>query len=103
MVKKRKNKSKNEEKNVQTKNRGITLIALVITIIVILILAGVSINMLFGDNGLLTKTQKAAYANAEAGAHDKVATEVLASYGSDGKLDGKLLKSNLDKERKSIE
>lgn len=35
--------------------RGITLIALVVTIIVLLILAGVSIATLIGDNGLLTK------------------------------------------------
>ncbi len=36
-------------------NQGITLIALVITIIVLLILAGVSIAMLTGDNGILTQ------------------------------------------------
>ena len=36
-------------------NKGITLIALVITIIVLLILAGVSIAMLTGENGVLTK------------------------------------------------
>ena len=38
---------------------GITLIALVITIIVLLILAGVSIAMLTGDNGILTQAQRA--------------------------------------------
>jgi len=37
------------------KNSGITLIALVITIIVLLILAGVAISTLTGDNGILTK------------------------------------------------
>lgn len=37
------------------KNKGITLIALVITIIVLLILAGVSIAFLTGDNGILTR------------------------------------------------
>ena len=41
------------------KDRGITLIALVITIIVLLILAGVSIAMLFGENGLITNAKKA--------------------------------------------
>ncbi len=41
------------------KNRGITLIALVITIIVLLILAGVSIGMLTGQNGILTQAQNA--------------------------------------------
>lgn len=35
--------------------KGVTLVALVITIIVLLILAGVSIAMLTGDNGILTK------------------------------------------------
>ncbi len=40
-------------------NRGITLIALVITIIVLLILAGISISMLTGENGLLTKASDA--------------------------------------------
>ena len=39
--------------------RGITLIALVITIIVLLILAGVSIAMLTGDNGILTQGNNA--------------------------------------------
>ena len=38
-----------------TNNNGITLIALVITIIVLLILAGVSIAMLTGQNGILTQ------------------------------------------------
>ena len=46
-----------KEKNQKTK--GITLIALVITIIVLLILAGVSISMLTGDNGILTQAEKA--------------------------------------------
>ena len=41
------------------KNQGITLIALVITVIVLLILAGVSIATLTGDNGLLSKAQEA--------------------------------------------
>ena len=39
--------------------KGITLIALVITIIVLLILAGVSVAMLTGQNGILTQAQKA--------------------------------------------
>ena len=37
------------------KNKGITLIALVVTIIVLLILAGVSISMLTGENGILKR------------------------------------------------
>ncbi len=45
--------------NLFLKNNGITLIALVITIIVLLILAGVSISMLTGENGILTQAQNA--------------------------------------------
>ena len=41
------------------KQKGITLIALVITIIVLLLLAGVSIAMLTGENGILKKAQLA--------------------------------------------
>ena len=43
-------------------NIGITLIALVITIIVLLILAGITISALSGDNGILTNASKAKYA-----------------------------------------
>ena len=39
--------------------RGITLVALVITIIIIIILSTITINMAFGDNGLITQAQKA--------------------------------------------
>ena len=38
---------------------GITLIALVVTIIALLILAGVAINLTIGDNGIITRAQKA--------------------------------------------
>ena len=47
-------------KVLKRKEKGITLIALVITIIVLLILAGVSIAMLTGENGILTQAQRAA-------------------------------------------
>lgn len=50
--------------------RGITLIALVITIIVLLILAGVSIAMLTGQNGILSKAQTAQTKSAEAEAEE---------------------------------
>ena len=41
------------------KNKGITLIALVVTIIVLLILAGISIMMLTGQNGILNRAGEA--------------------------------------------
>ncbi len=48
------------------KQKGITLIALVVTIIVLIILAGVSISMVIGDNGIITQAQRAARDTANA-------------------------------------
>ena len=56
-------------------NKGITLIALVITIIVLLILAGVSIAMLTGDNSILKRASESSYTNALGAAKDEVALE----------------------------
>ena len=53
-------------------NKGITLIALVITIIVLLILAGVSIAMLTGENGILTQAERSKEDTAEAEVADKI-------------------------------
>ncbi len=58
------------------KNKGITLIALVITIIVLLILAGVTIAMLSGDNSAPQKATEAAQKDAIAGAKDEIAMTV---------------------------
>ena len=49
-----------EMKKITIKNNGITLIALVITVIVLLILAGVTIATLTGENGILTRASDAA-------------------------------------------
>lgn len=57
-------------------NKGITLIALVVTIIVLLILAGVSIAMLTGQNGILNRGQEAAYKNALTDAKDQISLKV---------------------------
>ena len=49
-------------------NKGITLVALVITIIVLLILAGVSISLVVGDNGIMTRAKDAGTKTNEADA-----------------------------------
>ena len=41
-----------------TKNKGITLIALVITIVILIILAGVLINVTLGKNGIFTRVKE---------------------------------------------
>ena len=55
------------------KTRGITLIALVITIIVLLILAGVSIAMLTGDNGILTQANNASIQQSHGAVREGIA------------------------------
>ena len=60
-----------KSKRKQKKEKGITLIALVITIIVLLILAGVSIAMLTGENGILTQAQNVKNKTEEAQADEE--------------------------------
>ncbi len=62
------------------KQNGITLIALVITIIVLLILAGVSIAMLTGDNGILNQATKAESSTTEAEFADKINMAINGEY-----------------------
>lgn len=57
------------------KENGITLIALVITIIVLLILAGITIAMLSGPNGLLTKSGQSASRTNVAAAKEEIMLE----------------------------
>ena len=63
---------------------GITLIALVITIIVLLILAGVTIATLTGDNGILTKAQNAKEKNAQKTVEEQINLAVQASRINEG-------------------
>ena len=60
--------------------KGITLITLVVTIIVLLILAGVSISMLTGQNGILTQAQKAKEETEKAAKVENSALGSLEDY-----------------------
>ena len=57
--------------------KGITLIALVITIVVLMILAGVSINTVLGDDGIIKKAKEAAEATKRASAEEEMNRLVL--------------------------
>jgi len=72
--------------NPKEAQKGITLIALVITIIVLLILAGVSIAMLTGQNGILTQAQNAKTTNESKSAEEKVKLAVMGARADDGTL-----------------
>ena len=50
-------------KKLRENKKGITLVALVVTIVVLLILAGVSLNLLIGNNGIITRAQQAKISN----------------------------------------
>lgn len=74
--------------------KGITLIALIVSIIVLLILAGVTIAMLTGDNGILTNANNAKTANIYNEAEEKVKlaymsvrTEIMAKRASNATYD----------------
>ena len=54
------------------KEKGITLIALVVTIVVLLILAGISISMLTGENGVIVQARKSKEATEQAKVEEHV-------------------------------
>lgn len=66
---------KNKIKNV----KGITLISLVITIIVLIILAGVTLNMLLGENGIINRTKTARDENEKATATETINLKITMS------------------------
>lgn len=60
-------------------NKGITLIALVVTIIVLLILAGVSIAMLLGENGLINNVKSAKVSTIEGQVQEEIKLAVQSA------------------------
>ena len=81
--------------NQKEAQKGITLIALVITIIVLLILAGVSIAMLTGQNGILTQAQNAKTTTENKSAEEKVKLSVMGARADDGTLTVEKLRTEL--------
>lgn len=62
------------------KEKGITLIALVVTIIVLIILAGVSISLVLGENGIVSKAKKAKENTELAKIDEETALNEAAKY-----------------------
>lgn len=82
-IRKNKRKGKKEKmKNFKGKflktSKGITLVAMVVTIIVLLILAGVAIATLMGDNGVINQTSQSKTKNRIAGAQEEVELAIQA-------------------------
>ena len=72
-------------KNELNRNVGITLIALVISIVVLLILAGVSIVTLTGDNGVLSRTTSAKQKTELATFKEKLNLAYMSAYTDNAK------------------
>ena len=80
-------------------SKGVTLIALVITIIVLLILAGVTIATLTGDNGLLKKAGEAGNTSKVAEIKERIQLAVISSKSNNvGELKKEFLDEELTKE-----
>ena len=80
------------------RNNGITLIALVITIIVLLILAGVTIASITGENGILGKAQSAKTKTDLKAAEEKVKMAIMAARSNDGTLAIDNLRTEIENE-----
>ena len=85
------------------KNFGITLIALVVTIIVLLILAGISVSMLTGQNGILNKAAEAKEKTEEAQKEEQIKLAVMSSIGTDGLINLNQLKTEIERQGGGIE
>ena len=58
-------------------NQGITLVALVVTIVVLLILAGVSLNLVLGENGTISKAREASTKTVQAQQNSEIEMNLL--------------------------
>ena len=83
-------------KNIFKENKGITLIALVVTIIVLLILAGISISMLTGQNGILNRTVEAKEKTEVADENEKVKLAIISAKIENNQITEDTLKKALD-------
>ena len=78
--------------------KGITLISLVVTIIILLILAGVTVATLMGDNGLINKTKDAKIKTEIAGIKEEIQTDILGKQAeNNGNISDDSLKEILEK------
>ena len=76
-------KKKEQDKKSKKTEKGITLVALVITIVILIILATVTINVAFGDGGLIQRAQQAKNLTEEATLKEQeTLNEVMSEYAN---------------------
>ncbi len=79
---------------------GITLIALVVTIIVLIILAGVSVNLVLGQNGIITKAKEAKKNHEKEAVKEKVSL-MMGEYATEREENNKTLNDYLENQEKA--
>ena len=89
--------------------KGITLISLAVTIVVLLILAGISINTVIGDNGIIKKAQSSAELTKESEAKEIINRTIMEFYLTneyetlEDFLNTKVLEGRIDKVEKNAD
>lgn len=84
------------KKNIVKKQTGITIIALVITIVVLLILAGITIGAITGNNGIIGQTQTAKTNTEREQIREQIDVMVVQSIGKNGNVDKEVLMPKLE-------
>ena len=91
-----------QEKRKESKEKGITLVALVITVVILIILASITLSFTLGENGIISKAQKAAQLTEEASANEEMGlylTDVKLSQIDNGNFRlADYLSSNIGKD-----
>ena len=91
-----KKKSKKQIYRKPKRNKGITLIALVVTIIVLLLLAGVSVQMIAGEGGILGQARDAGIETRKATAKERIELEIAQTLLEDSEFSAERLNKNLE-------
>lgn len=78
------------------REKGITLVSLAVTIIVLIILAGVSINLVLGENGIITKAQEAKKKQIIAEAKEKIGMDIVSAQIGAAEIGNQLEKQDIE-------
>ena len=85
-----------------SKNRGITLIALIITIVVLIILASVAINITLGNNGIINRAKNARQEFVNAQEHEQAQINDLEYQLANGLYDNDSLPENTEENPQAV-
>ena len=78
------------------KEKGITLVSLVVTIIVLILLAGVSVHLVLGNTGIITKAQEAKKKQIISEAKDNIGMEIVSAQIEATETENQLNKQDIE-------